>query len=551
MSFETVFIYFCVLSTEKGVTVKMETYLFIDIDDLHYNNRISQINPDLYEQYYNMLNEIKDSELKVEILRFTMMYEKEEYEIPMLFETINKFVLDILNMENLRYLNIHTTYNNLLIALLISEKIKQNNKNIIIILSGKYLRTIYKNMIKSVDYIDLFLNKYSCKKNYYAIKEKELKYSIGLINKRYIYLMDDVVYYYNFNNKQKQLNEKIKFEGSVLNNSILLENIVKIKVGEGCIFNCNYCTFKNFYFNQYNQLENTDIINIMELYHYNYGTSNFILEHELFIKEERKLIEFCNMLIKTNNRFAWSCSTRLDYLNKENIKLMVKAGCECLFIGIESGSNTTQKQMNKNIDLEKVLLTVEQLAENGINAIFSFIYKYPGELQKDIVDTFKLMYSIKEIEFKNKNSIFLYELSKIKFFPGTQITKKYYNRLEFDKFRNIDILTYPPEIIEFIKKNKAILTDFFNLKENINQKYERFEEFVAYIFNDYIYMDYNQIKEILIIYDYDLNVIYNNILRKDKEKLYKLLDLVKEDKVSNNDNKHNLCNYLLQIQNEL
>ena len=43
----------------------METYLFIDIDDLHYNNKISQINLDLYEQYYNMLKYTNNSGLEV------------------------------------------------------------------------------------------------------------------------------------------------------------------------------------------------------------------------------------------------------------------------------------------------------------------------------------------------------------------------------------------------------------------------------------------------------------------------------------------------------
>lgn len=525
----------------------MKTYVFIDIDDIHYNNRVGQINPDLYEQYYNVLNYTNKTKAKILFLRFSSMYNKENYEIPLIFKTINKFAEDVSGIKNLKYINIHVNYRNLLFVLLLSKAVKKINKNIIMILSGKYLRSMYENIITNIewiDYIDLLLEKDSCLKNYNAIENKEENDVISLISRNKIDLKNNICC--NLKSIKLKTEDEIKYEAKVLNNALILKNSANIKIGEGCVFNCNYCTFRNLYFNKYVQLEPSHIINTMNLYNEIYGTTTFLLEHELFIKNQNKLLKFCEELIKLNGKFKWICSTRVEYLNKKNISLLAKAGCKSIFIGIETGSEKIQKYMNKNINLEKLLSTIEEISKSGINVIFSFIYKYPEETEKDLLETFKLMYDIKEIEFRNKKSIFFYELSKIKFFPKTQITKNYYSRLKFDNYRNSEISEYPSDIVKFIDDNKEILTDFFNLRKNIKKEYEKFEDFFIYLFNNYIYINYDQVKKILFKYNFNILKIYNIIFSDYRSKLYELLNLESKNKIENNNIKYSICNYLFK-----
>lgn len=59
--------------------MKNKKYLFIDIDDYHYENRIYQIDSDLYEQYITLLNESKNFKIDVDILRFSKLYGKFDY----------------------------------------------------------------------------------------------------------------------------------------------------------------------------------------------------------------------------------------------------------------------------------------------------------------------------------------------------------------------------------------------------------------------------------------------------------------------------------------
>lgn len=372
--------------------MKNKKYLFIDIDDYHYENRIYQIDSDLYEQYITLLNESKNFKIDVDILRFSKLYGKFDYKISNLFKTIDKFVVYILNLKNLKFLNIHINYRNLLFALLIAEKVKNINKNIFIIFSGQYMKTLDFSEIKIVDYIDFVCTSKSCIQSFCKLNRSN-----------FLKL-----------NKVDTL-EKIKFEYKVFDNINLLREVVNIKVGEGCLFNCHYCTFKNFY-SRYHQMNFIEIIDIMNKYNLVYGTNRFIFNHELFICDNFKLKNFCYELINNKYIFKWSCSTRIEFLNFENINLLKNSGCDCLFIGLESGSKVTQKKMNKNIKIDNILYTIELLSKSNINAIFSFIYKYPTETREDLIETFKLMFKIKTIEIKNKKSIFMYELSKIIFF---------------------------------------------------------------------------------------------------------------------------------------
>ncbi|KXB46407.1 radical SAM domain protein [Tissierellia bacterium KA00581] len=499
--------------------MKNKKYLFIDIDDYHYENRIYQIDSDLYEQYITLLNESKNFKIDVDILRFSKLYGKFDYKISNLFKTIDKFVVYILNLKNLKFLNIHINYRNLLFALLIAEKVKNINKNIFIIFSGQYMKTLDFSEIKIVDYIDFVCTSKSCIQSFCKLnRSKFLKL-----------------------NKVDTL-EKIKFEYKVFDNINLLREVVNIKVGEGCLFNCHYCTFKNFY-SRYHQMNFIEIIDIMNKYNLVYGTNRFIFNHELFICDNFKLKNFCYELINNKYIFKWSCSTRIEFLNFENINLLKNSGCDCLFIGLESGSKVTQKKMNKNIKIDNILYTIELLSKSNINAIFSFIYKYPTETREDLIETFKLMFKIKTIEIKNKKSIFMYELSKINFFPNTLITHKYYDRLNFDIYKNYDILYYPNEIVKFIENNKKIFTNYFNLSENISELYVRFNEFVLFIFKEYIYIYYNKVREIFEKYSYDILSLYAIILENYRDEVYEILD--KNDNVNIDNDKNEKFNKLV------
>lgn len=462
----------------------MDIYLFVDIDDINFNNKIKQVSDEIYNQYYYMIVNCKN--MKIKYLKFTKMYTKKYYKEDKIFDTLKTFAKDIINIKYLKFINIHVTYSNLLYSILLSRYIRELSKNIIIIFSGVYLSVIQKNLI---DIDNSYIN-YGCRYNKINIEEK------------------------------------IKNEYKLLNNRELLKKYVSIRVGEGCIFKCKYCTFKNMYFGKFTKYDAEYTVEIIRLYHKYYGTEYFLLEHELFINNKLEFIKFYKKIKKLNFKVKWACSSRIEYLDKEVVNLLKEINCNCVFIGLESGSYKIQNKMGKKLRIKEVYNTIKNLAINGVNVIFSFIYLYPDENEKDICETFKLMYNIKEIEFKYKNAVFQFELSKIRFLPNTELTNEYYDKLLFNTKKYNE--RYPKEIIEFIKENKRLFTDYFDIKENMELENELFEKFVLYLYNKKIYTNYKILMKVIEIYEYNLIKLFEYIVLNYSNTLVKVLNVDNE-----------------------
>lgn len=62
----------------------------------------------------------------------------------------------------------------------------------------------------------------------------------------------------------------------------------------------------------------------------------------------------------------------------EKMKTLKKAGCSCIFFGVEAADNETLKKMGKKEKIEDIETTMLAAKKAGIVTIGSFIYPYPG-----------------------------------------------------------------------------------------------------------------------------------------------------------------------------
>jgi anaerobic magnesium-protoporphyrin IX monomethyl ester cyclase len=97
--------------------------------------------------------------------------------------------------------------------------------------------------------------------------------------------------------------------------------------------------------------------------------------------------EILKLMLKHRCRFKWICYLRCQYVDREMVALMKQAGCEGVFLGIESGSNKILKNMNKSAAVEKFLAGITLLKEYGIMTFGSFIIGFPGETDETVRET--------------------------------------------------------------------------------------------------------------------------------------------------------------------
>lgn len=97
--------------------------------------------------------------------------------------------------------------------------------------------------------------------------------------------------------------------------------------------------------------------------------------------------DICRMMIRKQYPFNWFSYFRCSNSDEEAIDLMAESGCKGVFLGIESGSPTILKNMNKAATIEKYAQGIEWLRARGILTFGSFITGFPGETEETVDET--------------------------------------------------------------------------------------------------------------------------------------------------------------------
>lgn len=95
--------------------------------------------------------------------------------------------------------------------------------------------------------------------------------------------------------------------------------------------------------------------------------------------------------------------------------MMKKAGCEDIFLGVESGSQKTLDTLNKGLTVETARRAAKMLREEGVEFTASFIIGFPWETEEDIHETLRFAE-----EVKAKVTQFHFPIP----YPGTELVRQ-------------------------------------------------------------------------------------------------------------------------------
>jgi len=149
---------------------------------------------------------------------------------------------------------------------------------------------------------------------------------------------------------------------------------------------------------------------------------------------------------------TWSCSSRIDTITEELLKIMRSSGCVAIYYGIESASKRILEYYRKKISLEKAKEAIRATKKAGIAAICSFIIGAPIETKKEMDETLK---------FALKLDPDYAQFSILTPYPGTEIHEEAKERglLLTDNFEEytagkpvLKTPVPPEEIAKFLRK---------------------------------------------------------------------------------------------------
>lgn len=163
-------------------------------------------------------------------------------------------------------------------------------------------------------------------------------------------------------------------------------------VTRGCPFECTFCAAAT---NTGKPIRYRSPENVMEelwLLKREYGVREIHIEDDNFTLNQQKCAAVCEAFINEKIDLCWALpnGVRLDTLDAELLKLMERAGCYSLAVGIESGSQRVLDLMKKDLTLEEIEYKVALIKRvTKIKVTGFFIIGYPGETKDEIKRTIR------------------------------------------------------------------------------------------------------------------------------------------------------------------
>lgn len=117
------------------------------------------------------------------------------------------------------------------------------------------------------------------------------------------------------------------------------------------------------------------------------GVKNVVFIDDTFNVPIARFKDLCRMMIRKKYPFNWFSYFRCSNSDDEAFELMGESGCKGVFLGIESGSPTILKNMNKAATIEKYQRGIEQLRKHNILSFASLILGFPGETAETVRET--------------------------------------------------------------------------------------------------------------------------------------------------------------------
>jgi len=254
-----------------------------------------------------------------------------------------------------------------------------------------------------------------------------------------------------------------------------INNFGGILTSRGCPGKCTYCYHslfgKNF---RYRSAENV-FKEVLYLYQkYNLNHINFI--DDAFTVNKKRLMQLCELFIEAKLPIEWVCATRIDFLDREMIFKMKKAGCAMISLGLESLVPSSLTKMKKTGNpgwyIKRANEILQGCYEAKIRVGANILTGFPWNSVEEIIEMQKHVREMRKYVTQGFCGGILQPM------PNTEDYDKYAEKYNFEKWwlnkEHIFREDYHPFFMLFYHVFwEQLQNNFFNLDENIFREIDK------------------------------------------------------------------------------
>lgn len=158
----------------------------------------------------------------------------------------------------------------------------------------------------------------------------------------------------------------------------------------GCPYRCNWCA-KPIWGDAYRcrpaRLVAAEMLEIKK----RFQPDHIWFADDIFALSQQWTHEFASEVETLGAQIPFHMQSRCDLMTRQTVAALRRAGCQEVWMGVESGSQQILDAMEKGTRLEQVYAARENLRRHGIRACYFLQFGYPGETWSEIEQTLALV----------------------------------------------------------------------------------------------------------------------------------------------------------------
>jgi radical SAM superfamily enzyme YgiQ (UPF0313 family) len=172
------------------------------------------------------------------------------------------------------------------------------------------------------------------------------------------------------------------------------KNTVMVQTSRGCPFDCSFCSVTGMFGKKFRCRSVPAII--QELRRYDTPDHFVFFCDDNFAANRARARELVEAMLAEKFRFQWSTQVRTDLArDPELVRLMKRAGCHTVFIGLESVNPQSLAEMKKRQSLEDMRHAVRVIQSAGIHIHGMFVFGFEEDRWNTVEATIRFVREMK------------------------------------------------------------------------------------------------------------------------------------------------------------
>ncbi len=164
-----------------------------------------------------------------------------------------------------------------------------------------------------------------------------------------------------------------------------------VQTKRGCPFACVYCTYPVLEGSRVRTRPAAEVVRELRTLVDDHGVDYVEFCDDIFNFPEPAARELCTAMIEADLRLSWSAFVNPGHLDAGLLDLMVRAGCDAVELGTDSGSPAMLRSLGKSFTVDEVREAARLCREAGVATAHYLLFGGPGENDETIAESVALM----------------------------------------------------------------------------------------------------------------------------------------------------------------